>query len=251
MMVRAAGGVPILMYHEVLPVAPATFRKYTVTVRAFAAQMRWLALAGYTPISLDMLLAHRERGSALPRRPVVITFDDGFAGCYEHAAPVLRAHGFTATFYLVAGLMGQTSQWLLRERGLELPIMSWTAARDLQAAGFTCGAHTLTHARLAELTADECREELRRSRELIEAELRRPVVHLAYPFGSFNEETKVIAAETGYRSAVSVRIGLSAPRDDVQALHRVPISGTEGLADFICRVRTAHRWRNILQRRSA
>jgi peptidoglycan/xylan/chitin deacetylase (PgdA/CDA1 family) len=248
---RAADGVPILIYHEVSAVQPPTFRKYTVTPRAFAAQMHWLALAGYTPISLDALLAHRERGSALPRRPVVITFDDGFQGSYEHAAPVLRAHGFTATFYLVAGLMGQPSRWLLRERGLELPIMSWSAARELQASGFTCAAHTLTHARLAALTADECGHELRRSREMLEDELGRPVTHLAYPFGTYSEETKAIAEEIGYRSAVSGRIGVSDARDDVLALRRVPISGEEGLADFICRVRTAHRLRDVLRRRSA
>ena len=72
----------------------------------------------------------------MPRRPVVITFDDGFQGCADYAVPVLRTHGFTAMFYLVAGLMGATSRWLRPELGMELALMSWDTARSLAAEGF-------------------------------------------------------------------------------------------------------------------
>ena len=237
--------IPILMYHQVLPAAPASFRKYTVTAKAFQAQMRWLAVAGYTTIGLDDLLANRRTGKALPRKPVVITFDDGFQGCWDYAVPVLQAHGFTATFYLVAGLMGDSSRWLAREGAIEFPLMNWSTARALHAAGFTCAAHTVTHPRLADVSHTECREELERSRAILEHELGCVVDHLAYPFGSLRAETKTLAAELGYRSAVSVKVGLSQPRDDVLALHRVPISGEEGFSDFVCRLRTAHAVREI------
>jgi peptidoglycan/xylan/chitin deacetylase (PgdA/CDA1 family) len=236
---RPRPGVPILMYHQVAPLAPAAFGKYSVTPRAFAAQMRWLAMAGYTPVDLDALLSHRGSGAPLPRRPIVITFDDGFQECADHAAPILQSFGFTATFYLVAGLMGQPSRWLLGERGVEFPLMDWNTARKLYSAGFTCGAHTVTHPRLAQLPAAACREELRRSREMIEERLGCEVAHLAYPFGSYDERVREIAAETGYRSACSVQIGISASDDDPLALHRVPVSGYDTLTDFICRLRTA------------
>jgi peptidoglycan/xylan/chitin deacetylase (PgdA/CDA1 family) len=242
--------VPILMYHQVLPDAPPAFREYTVTARAFAAQMRWLSVAGYTPIGLDLLLAHRESGAPLPRRPVVITFDDGFRGCEEYAMPTLQACGFTATFYLVAGLVGRTSRWLLRARGIEFPIMSWNSARSLEAAGFTCAAHSLTHPRLGELSEAKCRDELSRSREILQQELGHRVDHLAYPFGSLRAETRRIAADVGYRSAVTVRVGLSTPEDDPLALHRVPISGEESLADFVCRVHSAHALGETLRRKA-
>lgn len=247
---RALAGrtVPILMYHQVSPWPAKGFEKYTVTPRAFAAQMRWLALAGYTPVGLDALLAHRATGAPLPRRPVVITFDDGFASCVEHAVPVLQSRGFTATFYLVAGLMGQPSRWLLRERGVEFPLMDRSAARELHAAGFTCGAHTVTHPRLAQLPAAECRDELRRSRDLLEEQLGSEVAHLAYPFGSYDARVRDLAAETGYRSACTVEISLSAPDDDPLALHRVPVVGYESLADFACRLRTARAASEILRR---
>jgi peptidoglycan/xylan/chitin deacetylase (PgdA/CDA1 family) len=231
--------VPVLMYHQVMPQPPKVFQKYAITPRAFAAQMYWLSLARYTPIGLDDLIAHRHAGAPLPRRPVIITFDDGFQGCADYAAPVLQSSGFIATFYLVAGLIGQPSRWLLPKVGVEFPLMSWSTARSLQAAGFTCGAHSLTHPHLADLPTEECRKELKRSRELLEERLGCTVTHLAYPFGSYGERVREIAAEVGYRSACSVRIGLSLPDDDLLALHRVPVTGYDTLPDFICRVRTA------------
>lgn len=232
--------IPILMYHQVSPRVLPAFGKYTVTPRAFAAQMSWLELSGYVPITLDALLAHRSDQCPLPRRPIIITFDDGFKDCVEHAVPILHARGFTAIFYLVAGLVGKTSRWLLGERGIELPLMDWTAARRLETAGFQCGSHTMNHPRLADLSPAACRDELLKSRHVLEDYLGREARHLAYPFGSFNEQVRALAAETGYRSASSVRIGLSSPEDDSLALHRVPVTGQDSLLDFICRLRTAH-----------
>ena len=201
--------------------------------------MNWLTLAGYVPTTLDRLLAHRGGHCFLPARPVVITFDDGFQDCVEHAVPILQAQGFTAIFYLVAGLVGKTSRWLLSERGVELPLMDWADARHLEAAGFQCGSHAMTHPRLADLSPQACREELLGSRRLLQDHLGHEVNHLAYPFGSFNEKVRALAAETGYHSACSVKIGLSSMDDDVLALHRVPVSGEDSLLDFICRLHTA------------
>jgi peptidoglycan/xylan/chitin deacetylase (PgdA/CDA1 family) len=234
------------MYHQVTPRPVPVFRKYAVTPKDFAAQMNWLALAGYIPINFDVLLRYRSGHSTMPPRPIIITFDDGFQDCSDYAVPILQAHGFTAVFYLVAGLIGQTSQWLLRERGLELPLMDWTAVRRLQAAGFQCGAHSMSHSRLTHLSSGACRNELLESRRLLEDYLGYEVRHLAYPHGSFNERVRAIVVETGYLSACSVRIGLSAPDDDPLALPRVPVCGQDSLLDFICRLHTARSLGEVL-----
>jgi peptidoglycan/xylan/chitin deacetylase (PgdA/CDA1 family) len=238
--------IPILMYHQISPGPSPAFRKYAVTVKAFAAQMQWLTRAGYIPISLDALIAYRSGLGTLPLRPVVITFDDGFRDCAEHAVPILKAQSFTATFYLVAGLVGKTSRWLLSERGIEFPLIDWATARQLVAAGFDCGCHTMSHPRLADLTPALCRDELIGARQLLEDNLGHGVTHLAYPFGSFNDSVRAIAAETGYRSACSVQVGLSRADDDPLALHRVPICGQDSLLDFICRLRTARSVREYM-----
>jgi peptidoglycan/xylan/chitin deacetylase (PgdA/CDA1 family) len=200
--------------------------------------MQWLAAFGYQAIDMDALVRARMGQGSLPKRPVLITFDDGFQGCADHALPVLRAHNFTAVFYLVAGLMGETSRWMLPEVGLELSLMSWETARVLAAEGFQCGAHTVTHPRLVGLDPARCRAELVDARRRLEDELGRPVVHLAYPFGSYDPGVQGIAAEAGYVTACSTRAGLSGADDDLLALHRVTIYGHDSLFDFACRLRT-------------
>jgi peptidoglycan/xylan/chitin deacetylase (PgdA/CDA1 family) len=230
--------VPVLMYHEVSPSPHPAFRRYTVTVRDFTRQMRWLAAFGYQPIDMDTLVRARQGRASLPKRPVVITFDDGFQGCADHAVPVLRTHGFTAVFYLVAGLMGATSRWLRPELGVELALMSWDTARSLAAEGFRCGAHTLTHPRLAGLDPARRRQELVDARGRMEDELGHSVVHLAYPYGDFDQPVQAAAAEAGYVTACSTRPGRSGADDDLLALHRVTVYGHDSLLDFAWRLRT-------------
>jgi peptidoglycan/xylan/chitin deacetylase (PgdA/CDA1 family) len=230
--------VPILMYHEVSPSPHPAFRRYTVTVRDFSRQMRWLATFGYHAIDMDTLVRARRGEAPLPTRPVVITFDDGFQGCADHAVPVLRAHGFTAVFYLVADVVGGTSRWLRPELGMELPLMSWDTVRGLAANGFRCGAHSLTHPRLAGLDAARLRAELVDARRRLENELSVPVVHLAYPYGSFDPAVQAAAADAGYSTACSTRPGRSGADDDLLALRRVTIYGHDSLLDFACRLRS-------------
>jgi peptidoglycan/xylan/chitin deacetylase (PgdA/CDA1 family) len=233
-----AAPVPVLMYHEVSPTPHPAFRRYTVTAGQFTRQMRWLAAFGYQPIDMDTLVRARRDHGPLPSRPVVITFDDGFQGCADYAVPVLRARGFTATFYLVAGLAGATSRWLQPELGMELPLMSWDTLRALAADGFRCGAHTMTHPRLAGLDPARCRAELVDARRRIEDELGQSIVHLAYPYGSYDRIVQTAAADAGYVTACSTRPGRSEADDDLLALHRVTVYGHESLLDFACRLRT-------------
>jgi peptidoglycan/xylan/chitin deacetylase (PgdA/CDA1 family) len=210
--------------------------------------MGWLAIAGYVPITLDDLLDQRDGRRNIAGRPVVITLDDGFRDCVEHAVPILQARGFTATFFLVAGLMGETSRWTRQKLGIELPLLDARGAVQLEAAGFRCGAHSMTHPRLSSLSPTACREELALSRRLLEDRLGHEVRHFAYPFGAFDETVRAMAEETGYRSACSTRPGLSAFDDDRLALHRIPVYGHDSLLDFVCRLRTARTVRELLRR---
>jgi peptidoglycan/xylan/chitin deacetylase (PgdA/CDA1 family) len=226
------------MYHQVSPEPPPSFSDWVVSPDTFGRQMRWLAASGYTAITLDTLRSNRVDGAALPRRPVVITFDDGFRDCLHYAAEVLQRFRFTATFFLVAGLVGQPSRWLLRECGLELPLAGWSAIRELARDGFEFGTHSLTHPRLATLPEEDIRRELQQSRGIVEEALGRQVVHLAYPFGSVDDRVRRLALEAGYATACTVEVGLSLAEENRLALRRVPVMGADSFADFVCRIRT-------------
>lgn len=230
--------VPILMYHEISTDCPEAFRKYVVTPRTFARQMQWLASNGYTPISVTALWANRIEQRALPPRPVIISFDDGYQDCVQHAGFVLQRLGFCGVMFAVAGLVGQSSRWLMRERGFERPLAGWADLRAFADGGSEVGGHTWSHPRLCALHPDEARYELATSREVLEQGLGRAVVHLAYPFGSVNASVRLLAAETGYHTACTTDIGVAAGDDDLLMLRRVPITGHDSLLDFVCRVRT-------------
>ena len=231
--------VPILMYHQIALQPHPSFIKHTVTPAAFEAQMKWLALSRYTPITMDALLENRADGRPLPARPVIITFDDGYQDSVDYGLPTLKKYGFTAVFYLIAGLVGRNTPWLKAELGLDYPLLNWDTARQMLKDGFQLGSHALTHPHLNALLPQDCRIELESSKQVLEEQLDCEIKHLAYPFGEFNEQVRTMALESGYRSACSVRIGLSRPDDDFLGLHRVPVTSQDKLSDFICRLVTA------------
>jgi peptidoglycan/xylan/chitin deacetylase (PgdA/CDA1 family) len=231
--------VPILMYHEITSRPDSRYRKYTLTPEELGRQLDWLLARGYTSVSLDDVYAAWRGERALPRRPVAITFDDGGRDCLEHAVPALVSRGFTGTFYIVAGVVGGSMQWLQREIGFELPAADWAMLRVAESAGMRCEAHSVSHPRLAKVSAETCREELVRGRAMLEDGLGREVRHLAYPFGSFSPETRAIAHDAGYVTACTTEEAIASPNDDLLTLPRVPVLGTEGMREFRHRVRTS------------
>jgi len=236
------------MYHQVAPTPHPAYFRYTVQPAVFARQMRILAALGYRSVSLARLRAARNGGEPLSKRSVVITFDDGFADALRCAAPILVRHGFTATFFVVAGLLGKTSRWTRERRGIEMPLADARALRDLAASGFTIGSHTMTHRPLAQLEPSECRAELDESKRQLEEVLQREVCDLAYPYGSTNTFVRHIAAECGYQTACSTMSGVSSAADDPLMLRRIEVAGSDSLADFVCRLGTGQTIRDAVQR---
>jgi len=233
--------VPILMYHHVSPQRPLGFAKYTVHPDALRAQLRLLARFGYRTIELEAVVAAREGGPALPPKPIVLTFDDGFAEAIDLAAPILLEAGSRATFFLVAGLLGRQSDWLERERGIKLPLVDAAGARALVANGFQIGSHTLMHPHLPQLGPDEIERELAESRRRLEAVLGIPVRHLAYPHGEHDATVRRVARQSGYASACTTDRGFVGRASELYALPRIIIDGRDRLIDFACRLRTAQR----------
>ena len=133
---RRGRRIPALCYHQIRKQTAADSaqdRAYIVSPKVFAAQMRALDEAGYTTITGDALVDHVARGAKLPRKPILLTFDDASAGQYTQALPVLREHHFVATFFVMTVVLGKPG-WLTRGQ-----------VRALDRAGMTIGAHTYDH----------------------------------------------------------------------------------------------------------
>lgn len=217
--------VPILYYHEVGPERA----KHVVHPDDFRAQMTWLADAGLTPLSLDALCEIYAGRAPAPPRPVVITFDDGRAGVLRHAAPVLAAHGFPATLYVV-------TRWL---EGRDIPdrerYSDFLTTRDLaplRAAGLTIGSHTCTHRTLKDLAGDEVVQEVEGSRRWLEDALGAPVLHFSFPKGRSSRAAARAVRRAGYRTAVRTGERWNGRFPRLLALGRFRVSGLATLAEL-------------------
>jgi len=224
--------IPILMYHQVTPNIHPGFLACSVTPRTLRIHMSILKLFRFSPITLNQLQDYRNGNSMLPKKPVLITFDDCYQECIDYAVPVLEEKGFSAVFYMPTDYAGTDSHWLRRELGFEFPIIGWDSVKRLDKAGFEIGSHTMSHPRLAEISAKDCLRELVESRNILEDKLGHQVVHMAYPFGSFNEATTACAVEAGYRTSCTTEEGIAKVEYDLLLLPRINIMGMTSPIDF-------------------
>jgi peptidoglycan/xylan/chitin deacetylase (PgdA/CDA1 family) len=223
--------VPVLMYHSIGTSAAPRFARFVIRPAEFAAQMDQLAAGGYEPITA-VDLARRNANGHLPARPVVLTFDDAFTDFEAAAMPILQSHGFPATLYVPTAYAGRTASWLRDCDEDQRPILSWRALHDIVSAGVEVGSHSHTHPQLDRMAPPVVRDEVRRSRLMLEDNLGVPIEGFAYPFGYWNGNVRscVLAAGYSYGCAVS-ELPVSAAADPL-TLPRVTVVGGLGADGF-------------------
>ncbi len=225
--------VSLLMYHQVGAFAPMRHHRANYCDhRHFAAQMDFLARF-YRVIDLESALGGLEGRQPLPKRAVVLTFDDAYENFAEYAWPILERHGLPAIVYAISGYLGRRADWFAKDPGRPIPrLMSGAQLRELHGAGVMIGSHTVDHLKLAGLPPEAQRRQLAQSRAALEDLLGAPVVHLCYPFGSFDATTIRLAAECGYQSAVTCLRGAATPKDHPLVLPRKAISFGDTLIGY-------------------
>lgn len=189
----------ILMYHCV-GVVGSDPNLLCVTPERFSSQMEWLRRHGLRGVDVGTLLAarHEDRAS----RMVGLTFDDGYAGVLEHAVPVLRKNGFTATMFVLADRLGETNDW---DDGTPWPLLSRSGVAELAAAGMEIGSHGATHTALAGADPATLAAEVAGSRDALRDLTGQPVAGFAYPYGATDQRVIDAVAEAGYGYACAVR----------------------------------------------
>ena len=212
----------ILMYHKVDHILPGTrYPGNHVLPEAFEEQLAELKRLSYQSITLEQWIAYKEKRAALPHRSIIITFDDGYESTHRIAWPLLRRYGFSATVFLVAGLIGKTNVWDVEER--QEPLLNASEIREMQDGGITFGSHTHSHLALTRIPRDEAARELADSRKSLESLLERPVTTLCYPYAKQNRAIRDLAREAGYTAAVIGRGGKNRVWTDPYALRRIKI----------------------------
>lgn len=223
--------LPILMYHSVSEAASGSFAPFAVRPADFKAQMTLLRDRGHVTLTLADLAARLATGQAVPARPVVVTFDDGFRDFMSHALPVLSNFRLVATQYVVSDLVGGTSRWLDESGEGDRPLMDAADVREAHAAGIEIGAHTRTHPRLDTLPRDRMAEEVGGSKARLEDMLGAAVTTFAYPFGLYDGVRDTVV-NAGFAAACAVRYRTSSPDDDRFAMARLIVRRETSLDAF-------------------
>jgi len=261
--------VPVLMFHHVeeVPAAelepPPLHPDSYLSRRKLAAVLDTLAYHGHHTLTLAEAAARSGAGRHLPRRAVVLTFDDGCRCFRDHALPELTARGMTATLFAVSGELGGSNRWDRSagepggvgesgERGeageRREDLLDAAALRGLVAAGIEVGSHGRHHLDLTACDDATLAGEVAGSREELAAAIGTPVATFCYPYGRFDARVRAAAAVAGYAAATAIH-GVSAARaGDAFALPRLPVNPRDGRFELLLKASGAYRWWSRLPR---
>lgn len=241
--------LPVMMYHHVTPEGGMI----NSTPENFESQLRWLKAKGWTSIRTEDLAAFLD-GKALPKKSVLITFDDGYLDNWVYAYPLLKKYGFSAVCFLVTSWLGhgpirtklgeedlpscpehKECERLIEEGYSDKVILRWEEVKEMQADGvFEFHSHTHTHTRW-DLRTDntnknaQIRWELERSREVLKQKLGSVSDHFCWPQGYYDSDYVAIAKEVGFRYLYTTQaFGFNKSNTDSAAIHRFAVRNTHG-----------------------
>ncbi len=200
------------MYHVIGTRGPLTANPgLWVTAADFAAQVAAMRHAGYHAVTLQDVWNAWHRHGKLPRKPVVLSFDDGYTGHVRDALPILAAAGWPGVLNLKVD---------------NLPAMGGTkGVKRLLAAGWEVGAHTISHPDLTTLGPDALHEQVAGSRARLRRLLGVQVSFFCYPSGRFDATVIAAVKAAGYLAATTTQPGWASPESDPFALSRVRVDG--------------------------
>ena len=199
--ITAPFDLPVLMYHHVAPQYPAHEMEARLTVLStdFDQQLAYLDCAGYTAITVADMFDAIAGVHGLPSRPIILTFDDGYADHYSQVFPMLQQHGDVGSFAIVTGFV---------ESGA--PYVNWAQVREMSDAGMEMLGHSVSHADLGASDDATVMDQLTRSRQALGNETGKSVDFLVYPSGepfrsnTVERQQQVVemARQAGYRGAL-------------------------------------------------
>ncbi|SDO78755.1 polysaccharide deacetylase family protein [Selenomonas ruminantium] len=204
--------VPVLNYHQI---NDRDENALTVHTDQFEAQMKYLAEEGYHVITPEEMINAWENNEKLPEKPVIITFDDGYADNYRNAFPILQKYNLKATIFLISDYVSTYPNYL-----------TWTQISEMQDSGLIdFESHTLSHEQLDSTSPEDTWNQLDGSKKALEWHLQKEINFLAYPCGSYDEELQQLVKKAGYKGAFTVNYGLADKGENHYILDRVPIFG--------------------------
>lgn len=208
-----------LNYHGIEPEGGSPSADYdpvfSVKATEFDRQMACLQKKAIPVIRLTDWLG----GTAGREGGIVLTFDDGCASDYAIARPILAKYGYPATFFVITDRLQNQQE-------------KWRQLQEMTSEGHTVGSHSATHRYFTDLDWQMQKEELCRSRQILEEQMRQPIVHFALPGGKYHPSTIELAREAGYQSVSTTNFGTHSGTEQPFLINRWTIKMRTGLTEF-------------------
>lgn len=233
----------VLMYHmisEHLPKTKSKFNRLRVRPNAFEEQVKWLSRNGWKSFTLSELVSLK----VIPKKAVVLTFDDGYEDNLINALPILKKYNFKATIYIVVDRFNRN--WAtdkdLNKSSDELneeKMLSNEQVRELISSGLIeIGSHTLNHSNLPSLSLEEKKIQILDSKISIEKEFDIKCDSFAYPFGFYDNNDIEITKESNYKNATTT-VNSVYKKDQFNdfLIPRIMVSGRQNLFSFILKMK--------------
>lgn len=205
--------IPVLLYHYVEYVEDKsdTIRQsLNITPYAFEEQIKTFKDNGYTFLTASDVSDILDGRKKMPKKPVVITFDDGYRDFYTDAFPILKKYQAKATAYIVPNFLDRPNYMFVSQ------------VEEIIKSGLVeIGAHTLNHVYLKGIDAKIAKEEIAESKKELEKKFNIEVVSFAYPYGAFDQETEKLVKEAGFKTAVSTILGIAVSRENRYFIYRI------------------------------
>jgi peptidoglycan/xylan/chitin deacetylase (PgdA/CDA1 family) len=184
--------LPVMMYHDILSKKSVI---YDLTPQELKKHFELIKSNKMTPISLNRLIAHLRTGSPLPKKPILLTFDDGYGGHYEYAYPLLKKYGYPAVFAIHTSSVGVNAN---------RTHVTWQQLRTMASDPLiTISSHSKTHPALTKISDKQLKSEVMESKQILEAQLNQPIIYFTYPYGNYDARVKKIVEQAGYLAAIA------------------------------------------------
>jgi peptidoglycan/xylan/chitin deacetylase (PgdA/CDA1 family) len=218
--------VPILVYHDL---AAQPKGRMIMGVKGFEEQMRYLKAQGYRVVTLKEFVEFVSLQRQLPKKSVLLTFDDGYRSFLQYAYPVLKELGFSATLFIYTDYVGAGGN-----------AITWADLKKLSDEGFHVQAHSKSHGDMVRANGEGAAEydkrletELLQPKALFQKNLGYAPDIIAYPYGRQDDIVARRTRERGYIAGFTVRRQGSPSFVDPLRIHRIQIYPEMRLDDFI------------------
>lgn len=213
--------VPILCYHRIEN--KNTSSDYTVSINAFKEQMKLLADSGYHSVLPDQLFDYLTKGTPLPSKPFMLTFDDTRAEHYTIAAPEMEKYGFKGVYFVMTIPIGRPNY------------MTSEQIKELSDRGHVIGSHTWDHHNVKQLKGDDWVAQIEKPSQRIQAITGKPVLYFAYPFGVWNDTAIDEIKKHSFKSAFQLTSKRS-ETDPLFTIRRTLVPGSWPTSKLLKRV---------------